>query len=87
MGIVVTQISAVERTSKGLETLVLTFQINPINDDLIALKNENAIARSVRNLILTVPGDKPFQPEVGSRVSEMLFESMDKITANAIRRN
>ena len=75
----------VERISKGFRDISATFQINPINDDLIALKNENAIARSVRNLILTSPGDKPFQPEVGSRVSEMLFESMDKITANAIR--
>lgn len=75
----------VERISKGFRDISATFQVNPINDDLIALKNENAIARSVRNLILTSPGDKPFQPEVGSRVNEMLFEAMDKITANAIR--
>ena len=75
----------VERISKGFRDISATFQINPINDDLITLKNENAIARSVRNLILTIPGDKPFQPEIGSRVSDMLFENMDKITANAIR--
>ena len=75
----------VERISKGFRDISATFQINPINDDLIALKNENAIARSVRNLILTVPGEKPFQPAIGSRVTEMLFENMDKITANAIR--
>lgn len=75
----------VERISKGFRDISATFQINPINDDLIALKNENAIARSVRNLIMTVPGDKPFQPEVGSRVTEMLFENMDKLTANLIR--
>ena len=75
----------VERISKGFKDISATFQINPINDDLIALKNENAIARSVRNLIMTVPGDKPFQPEVGSRVTEMLFENMDKLTANLIR--
>ena len=75
----------VERISKGFRDVSATFQINPINDDLIALKNENAIARSVRNLILTVPGEKPFQPAIGSRVTEMLFENMDKVTANAIR--
>ena len=75
----------VERISKGFRDISATFQINPINDDLIALKNENAIARSVRNLIMTVPGDKPFQPGVGSRVTEMLFENMDKLTANLIR--
>ena len=75
----------VERISKGFRDVSATFQINPINDDLIALKNENAIARSVRNLILTIPGEKPFEPEIGSRVTDMLFENMDKITANAIR--
>ena len=75
----------VERISKGFRDVSATFHINPINDDLIALKNENAIARSVRNLILTVPGEKPFQPAIGSRVTEMLFENMDKVTANAIR--
>ena len=75
----------VERISKGFRDISATFQINPINDDLIALKNENAIARSVRNLILTVPGEKPFQPAIGSRVTEMLFENMDNVTANAIR--
>lgn len=56
-----------------------------MNDDLIALKNENAIARSLRNLIFTVPGEKPFQPSIGSRVSELLFESLDQITANQIK--
>ena len=75
----------VERISKGFRDVSATFQINPLNDDLITLKNENAIARSVRNLILTLPGEKPFQPEIGSRVTDMLFENMDKITANAIR--
>ena len=56
-----------------------------MNDDLIALKNENAIARSIRNLIFTVPGDKPFRPNIGCRVSEMLFENLDVITANQIK--
>ncbi len=56
-----------------------------MNDDLIALKNENAIARSLRNLIFTVPGEKPFQPSIGSRVSELLFESLDQITATQIK--
>jgi hypothetical protein len=75
----------VERVSKGFKDISATFQINPINEDLIVLKNENAIARSVRNLILTSPGEKPFQLNIGSRVTEMLFENMDKITSNLIR--
>ena len=75
----------VERISKGFKDISATFQINPLNDDLIALKNENAIARSLRNLIFTIPGDKPFEPSIGSRVSELLFESLDQITSNQIR--
>lgn len=74
-----------ERVSKGFKDISATFQISPINSDLISLKNANAIARSVRNLVFTVPGDKPFQPTVGSRVSELLFENFDKLTATSIR--
>lgn len=75
----------VERTSKGFKDISATFQINPINDDLIAVKNENAIARSVRNLILTNPGEKPFNLDIGSKVNQLLFEVMDKVTASLIR--
>ena len=56
-----------------------------MNDDLIALKNNNAIARSIRNLVLTVPGEKPFNQNIGSRVNELLFESLDLITATQIK--
>lgn len=74
-----------ERVSKGFKDISATFQISPINSDLISLKNANAIARSVRNLVFTQPGDKPFQPTVGSRVSELLFENFDRLTATSIR--
>jgi len=75
----------IERVSKAFKDISATFQVNPMNDDLIALKNENAIARSLRNLIFTSPGDKPFQPNIGCRVSEMLFENLDTITAQQIK--
>ncbi len=74
-----------ERVSKGFKDISAIFEVNPLNDDLIALKNANAIARSIRNLVFTVPGDKPFNPFLGCRVSEMLFDPMDKITTSAIR--
>ena len=72
-------------TSKGFKDISATFQVNPLNDDLIANRNENAIARSVRNLVLTVPGEKPFQPDVGSRVLDLLFDNMDELTASSIK--
>ena len=75
----------VERLSRGFKDLSASFQTSPLNNDLIALKNESAIARSVRNLVLTGQGERPFQPVLGTGVSRLLFENMDKLTASAIR--
>ena len=75
----------VQRLSKGFLDLSASFQTNPLSNDLIALKNESAIARSVRNLVLTIQGERPFQPVLGTGVSRLLFENMDKLTASAIR--
>ena len=75
----------VQRLSKGFKDLSASFQSSPLSNDLIALKNESAIARSVRNLVLTIQGERPFQPVLGTGVSRLLFENMDKLTASAIR--
>ena len=73
-----------ERTSQGFKDLSMTFQVNPLNDDLIALKNANAIARSVRNIVFTLPGEKFFDEDFGSRISAALFENIDDIAASEI---
>ena len=75
----------VQRVSKPFKDISATFQTNPLNNDLIGLKNENAISRAIRNLILTVPGDRPFQPDLGSDVYKSLFETLDQITASTIQ--
>ena len=62
----------------------MTFQTNPLNGDLIALKNENAIARSVRNIVFTLPGEKFFNENFGSNISRTLFENIDDISASII---
>ncbi len=74
-----------ERISKAFRDISASFQINPLNYDLIALHNENAIARSIRNLVLTVPGERPFNPALGSEVYRLLFENFDLQTAFAIQ--
>ena len=71
--------------SQGFKDISASFQMNPLNNDLIAIKNINAIARSLRNLVLTKKGEKPFQPNLGSGVYELLFENMDEQTAAVIR--
>ena len=73
-----------ERVSPGFKDVSMTFQANPLNFDLIGLKNENAIARSVRNIVFTLPGEKFFDPEFGSQISASLFENIDDITASVI---
>jgi phage baseplate assembly protein W len=75
----------VRRISQGFKDISATFQINPLNNDLIAIRNANAISRSVRNLVFTIPGEKPFQPDIGSNVSRLLFENMDELTADSIK--
>ncbi len=74
-----------ERVSQSFKDVSMTFQANPLNSDLIALKNQTAIARSVRNIILTSPGEKFFDPDFGSGVSRLLFDNMDDLTALSLR--
>jgi len=74
-----------ERVSKGFKDLSMSFQVNPLNYDLIALKNESAIARSIRNLVLTYPGERFFNESLGSKVSRFLFENIDEISASVIK--
>jgi len=73
-----------ERVSQGFKDISMTFQSNPLNSDLITLKNESAIARSVRNIVFTLPGEKFFNENFGSRVSKSLFENIDEISASII---
>tara|TARA_R100000742_G_scaffold3175_1_gene681 strand:- start:154 stop:555 length:402 start_codon:yes stop_codon:yes gene_type:complete len=75
----------VQRRSQGFLDLSASFQNNPMSNDLISLKNETAIARSVRNLILTTQGERPFQPVLGSNVNNLLFDNMDKLTAASLK--
>ena len=73
-----------QRVSKSFKDISMSFKFNPLSGDLIGLKNENAIARAVRNIVLTTPGEKFFDPDFGSSVSEILFENVDEITAISI---
>ena len=74
-----------QRVSQSFKDISMSFETNPLNNDLIALKNTSAIARSLRNIVFTQPGEKFFQPEFGSRVTESLFDIADEVSASAIR--
>ena len=74
-----------ERVSKGFKDISASFLVSALNYDLISLKNENAIARSIRNLVLTQPGERFFNQNLGSEVSKSVFENMDNISASIIQ--
>ena len=73
-----------QRVSQSFKDISMSFETNPLNEDLIALKNTSAIARSIRNIVFTQPGEKFFNPDFGSRISESLFENVDEVSALAI---
>ena len=75
----------VERVSRGFKDISMSFEVNPITNDTITIKNDTAIARSIRNLVLTTPGERFFNPDLGSSVSEVLFDVLDDISGSAIR--
>ena len=74
-----------ERVSQGFRDVSMSFKVNPLTNDLIALKNENAIARSIRNIVFTLPGEKFFNEDFGSRISKSLFDNVDDLTASNIK--
>ena len=73
-----------EKASRKFKDLSMSFKTNPLNDDLIGLKNTSAIARSLKNIVFTQPGEKFFNPDFGSRITESLFENVDDVSALAI---
>ena len=75
----------VERVSRGFKDISMSFEVNPINADIIGVKNDTAIARSIRNLVLTTPGERFFNEDLGSGVSELLFDTLDDISGAVIR--
>ena len=72
------------RVSRSYKDISLSFDPHPITKDLPVLKNANAIRRSVRNLVQTIPGERFFNPLLGSSVYESLFDLYDFGTSTLI---
>lgn len=65
--------------------LFTNFDINPISDDVAVKTNENAVKQSIRNLILTDRGERPFQPKLGGNIRRMLFENVEAQTMLVVK--
>jgi len=76
---------AIKRVSRAFKDISLSFSPHPVTKDLPILKNERAIARSVRNIVETIPTEKFFNPDFGSDVYKSLFDFVDSGTAVIIQ--
>jgi|TARA_Y100000296_G_scaffold30588_1_gene35571 hypothetical protein len=74
-----------QRISRSFKDISLSFEPHPITKDLPILKNENAIRRSVRNIVETIPTERFFNSLLGSDVRRSLFEFVDFGTASVIQ--
>ena len=76
---------AVKRISRAFKDINLSFSPHPVTKDLTVLRNENAIKRSVRNIVQTIPTERFFNSILGSDVRNLLFDNfIDFGTASAI---
>jgi len=75
---------ATRRISRSFKDISLSFEPHPITKDLQVLKNEAAIRRSVRNIVMTIPTERFFNPSFGSDVGGSLFDFVDYGTASVI---
>ena len=75
---------AIQRISRTFKDISLSFAPHPVTKDLPILKNENAIVRSVRNLVETIPTERFFNSSLGSDVQDSLFGFVDYGTASLI---
>ena len=73
-----------QRVSRSFKDISLSFDPHPVTKDIPVLRNERAITRSVRNLVQTIPGERFFNPILGSGVRRLLFDFVDVGTAASI---
>jgi len=73
------------KKSRSFKDVAINLVRNPFTDDVSIVANDNSIKQAIKNLIMTAPGEKPFQPLIGSNVSQLLFEPLDGFTADSVK--
>ena len=74
------------RISRAFKDISLSFNPHPVTNDLTVIKNENAIKKSVRNLVQTIPGERFFNSILGTDIRSSLFDFVDFGTASVIEK-
>tara|TARA_Y100000310_G_scaffold327877_1_gene394910 strand:- start:2371 stop:2769 length:399 start_codon:yes stop_codon:yes gene_type:complete len=75
-------VAGISRTFKDIS---LSFKRHPVTNDIISLKNEDAIKRSVQNIVLTMVGEKAFVPYFGTNVNDSLFNLNTSVEAVGLK--
>ena len=73
-------------TFQTFKDLSVTFKKHPVTDDLVTVKDKAAIVQSSTGLLLTMKGERPFQPELGCDIKRILFEPLDYASAGTIKK-
>ena len=60
--------------SRAFKDINLSFKRHPVTNDVVTIRDEDAIKRSVKNIIFTILGEKPFEPNFGSVMNQSLFD-------------
>ena len=68
---------AVQRISRAFKDISQSFDMHPVTKDIAVLKNEDAVKRSIRNIVQTIPFERFFNPTFGSDVRTNLFDFVD----------
>jgi len=72
-------------TFQTFKDLSVTFKKHPVTDDLVTVKDKAAIVQAITALLLTRKGERPFQPQLGCGIQNVLFEPLDYASAAIIK--
>ena len=70
--------------SRAFKDINLSFKRHPVTNDLVSIRDEDAIKRSVKNIIFTILGEKPFEPNFGSVINDALFDLSTNLSEVAV---
>lgn len=78
--------STIQRNTRTFADLNLLFTVNPITRDITKRIDEEAIKASVRSLIQTKNFERPFHPEIGCQINNLLFENVTPVIFQIMKR-
>lgn len=76
--------AAMDRDTQRYSDFLSNLNPHPVSKDIVKYVNENAVVRSIRNLLLTDRFERLYQPDLGTDLRKMLFEHISSVTAQTI---